>query len=110
MWFKTAKDRLIEYLEAELKAARDDISQLRGENGRIADELAAAERRTSTAEGEEKKRRPVSRFMGDRCRDLTMRSMRGAVARDPKRNLVADLPPPGAVPHGTVMVDGPLSE
>lgn len=100
MWWKTAKDRLIEHLEAELDAARKEISSLTDENSQLAGELASA-RRGAPAGGEEKKRKPVSRFMGDRCRDLTVRSMRNAVLKDPKRNLVAEMPPPGAIPPGT---------
>lgn len=103
MWWKTAKDRLIEHLEEELRAVREECAQLRAGM----QETNAAARETKTVESETP-RKPASRYMGDRMRQLSQKSMKNAMLRDPKRNLVAEMPPPGA--HGPAAVfEGPRS-
>jgi len=92
---KSAKDRLIEHLEAELRAARHENSQLRDENSQLRD--GTAPRRDALGKaGDAETKKPASRFMGDRVRRLSERSFYHALLRDPQRKLVAEMPPPGA--------------
>jgi len=105
MWFRTAKDELIAELRGQLVEVRAERDRLLEECARL---KAEPEAKGKDAEAQEKKR-PGTRYMGERMRRLTERSLRGAILRDPKRNLVAEMPPPGAIPQGAALVDGPGS-
>lgn len=108
---KSAKDRLIEMQSAE-------IARLTGESGELRESLlkcdaAFAELVKKAAELEEtlerrESRKAGSRTMSDRCKRLSERSYELARKRDPGRNLVAELPPPGAAgPARPAAFEGP---
>lgn len=87
---KTAKDELIELLRAE-------VARLASENAALREQLAARPAPAKMVAPESDKRPPIgSRTMAERCRKLSEHSYRNARERDPKRNLVAEMPPPGA--------------
>jgi len=97
---KTAKDLLLEEKERTIALLTVERNEARASLAAATAELAAALKRVEKLEAEkgerEKTRRSSSRFAGDRCRELSARSFFNAGLRDPKRNLVAEKPPPGA--------------
>jgi septal ring factor EnvC (AmiA/AmiB activator) len=87
MW-RTAKDRLIEYLEQELARARASVQELTQERDELAQKLAA-QVRTEVPKA-------APRTEAEWCRLQSERSYKRAQLKNPMRNLVAELPPPGA--------------
>lgn len=113
--YKSSKDVLIEFLQAELVRERErctkDVAELTNVAGRLREENAALQGQLAEAlslareaietpapkEGEPQK--PKIRTMQDRCRELSERSFHHA--RSGGKNLVAQMPPPGAqLPNG----------
>lgn len=113
MW-KSANTRLIEMLQADLAREREAVSKWQTvsesweaeakrqsefltESQGLCEELIKrmGERPAAT---DKTPHAPAPRSVADLCRSLTERSRRGAIAKG--RNLVAEMPPPGANPHG----------
>lgn len=112
MW-KTAKDKLIEFLQGEIALVRAenlrvkaDLEILRADNAELASlskeavqlaMQALATPANGRVESNGKTAHASPRTMVQWCQDLTERSYKRERARDPKRNLVAEMPPPSAV-------------
>jgi hypothetical protein len=94
--YKSAKDRLIDQLQSDLERERVRVSQLEAELEKAHETVLETVATASV-------KRPPMRTMRARCDELTKRSLKNAIARDPKRNLVAEQPPPGAVPTGVTL-------
>lgn len=79
--------------EAEAKRQSDFLTESQG----LCEELIKrmGERPAAT---DKTPHAPAPRSVADLCRSLTERSRKGAIAKG--RNLVAEMPPPGANPHG----------
>lgn len=90
---RTAKDVLIETLQGQ-------IADLKRENAAFAQKCAEfnaeLNRLRAPAKQKQEQFRPGARSMSERVRRLSQNSLRNAMANDPKRNLVAEMPPPGA--------------
>lgn len=98
--YKSAKDRLIETLQEEVIYLRNRVESLEAQ---LQDSRIEVE--AKKVEVDKLKSLPRSRpsNMAERCQQLTRQSLERVKAKDPKRNLVADQPPPGAVPTGTAL-------
>ena len=113
--FKSSKDLFIEHLQAELAREREQhtnavaaltniAGRLREENAMLQGQLSEAIALAQEAIGVPKQAetgdtKPKVRTMLDRCRDLSAASFNRA--RSKGKNLVAEMPPPGAqLPNG----------
>lgn len=99
MLWKTSKDTLIETLREEVVYLRARVESLESQ---LTDaRLKVEEKKLEMDKLPLPRSRP--RTEAERCQELTRRSLRRAIARDPKRNLVAEMPPDGAVPKGMIL-------
>ena len=94
MWWKTSKDRLIDLLHEQLAEKRLEIERLHADRELLLASLAPQ----PVVKPESPPPRSGPRTEAERCRMLTEISRQRAVAKG--RNLVAEMPPPGANPHG----------